>query len=387
MFVIVAFALLSAYKEFVVLLIGTIDITDISTAEDVAVAHLHTFVRAYLTTIDTYFGLSEDVTVGIECAAFTEVVVASSTAKDVAMHMTFIEFHIGLACLVDTHQPTDTIVFSAGMDDATSNGSNLTASEEGVTHVASIHLHVSDIHTAVVDVATAEDTATVVQTVGAVTGPGLVVKFLLVVVRAYSNIVEVARGHCIEVSVADEALVERDIRGAEYGTTLATAVGVTLDGWDTVEEAVAVKLTNDDVCFAEDVIRRAFADGSGMIAHASPPTAAIDVTGLTALNIGMGAGNERVAKVVSGHVVFIVDRSNRTCGIEVLCHRTAQQGDVGGAMYVARIGRICITQTAAVGVCSAKTAIVHIATDISTFVNQHVGVVFLAISGYCQIIV
>ena len=155
--------------------------------------------------------MSEDVTVGIESAAFTEVVVASSTAKDVAMHMTFIEFHIGLACLVDTHQPTDTIVFSAGMDDATSNGSNLTASEEGVTHVASIHLHVSDIHTAVVDVATAEDTATVVQTVGAVTGPGLVVKFLLVVVRAYSNIVEVARGHCIEVSVADEALVERDI--------------------------------------------------------------------------------------------------------------------------------------------------------------------------------
>ena len=36
--VIVAFALLSAYKEFAALLIGTIDITDISTAEDVAVA-------------------------------------------------------------------------------------------------------------------------------------------------------------------------------------------------------------------------------------------------------------------------------------------------------------------------------------------------------------
>ena len=80
-------------------------------------------------------------------------------------------------------------------------------------------------------------------------------QFLLIVVRAYPYVVEV--GICCryaaEVAIAYEALVEGYIGSTEYGTTLTTAVGVTLDGRKTVNEAVTVFLTYDDVGLTKDI--------------------------------------------------------------------------------------------------------------------------------------
>ena len=53
-------------------------------------------------------------------------------------------------------------------------------------------------------------------------------------------------------------------------------------------------------------------------------------------------------------------------------------------MHIAGIGSICITETTTVGVGTAQASIVHIATDISTLVDDDIGIVFLAVSGYCQ---
>ena len=181
-FVIVAIAVLDTNIELAVLLIGTIHITDIATAEDVAVTLFHTLVRAYLTAIDVYLRLSEDITVGIERTALTQVVVAAATAENVTMYVTFIEFHIGSTGFIDTLQRTDAVVRSAGIDNTTTNGRNLTTTKEGITYMAAIHLDVSDVHTTVVDISTTKDTATIKQTVGTITRPCLVVQFLLIVV-------------------------------------------------------------------------------------------------------------------------------------------------------------------------------------------------------------
>ena len=358
-------------------IIGAIDITYIATTEDVTIAQFHALVRAYLTTKDMHLSMSENVTVGIECTAFTEIIVASTSAKYVAMHMAFIEFYIGPTSLVDSLQYTHAVVLSAGIDDTASDSRNLTTSEEGVTHVTTIHLHVGDIHTTVVDIATTEDTAAVVQTVGAIARPCLIVQFLLVVVRAFLNIVKVARRNGIEVAIADKALVERDVRGSEYSTALTAAICVTLDSGNTVDEAGTVELTDGDLCLAEDITRRACADGSWVIAYTTLPSAAIDVTGRTALNIGMGSGNEGIVKVVGSYIVSVVHGTHRTGSIEILGHLTAKESDKGGSMNITRIGRIGVTKTATVGVSSTKTTSIHIAADISTLVDADVGVIFI----------
>ena len=142
------------------------------------------------------------------------------------------------------------------MDYATSYSSYLATSEEAVTNHAAIHLHIGDVNTTVVDIATTKDTSAVIETVRTVARPCLVMQFLLIVVGANLYVVKV--GICgrffVEVAIAYEALVEGYIGSTEYGTTLTTAVGVTLDGRKTVNEAVTIFLTYDDVGLTKDVI-------------------------------------------------------------------------------------------------------------------------------------
>ena len=64
-FVIETISVLNTDKKFTVFLIGAIHITDIATAENVAVTPFHTLVRANLSTVDADLSLSENVTVGI----------------------------------------------------------------------------------------------------------------------------------------------------------------------------------------------------------------------------------------------------------------------------------------------------------------------------------
>ena len=182
------------------------------------------------------------------------------------------------------------------------------------------------------------------------------------------------------MTITDKALVKRDVGRAEHSTTLTTAIGVTLDSRKTIDETGSVKLTNDDVSLTKDVTRRAFTDGSSMITYATFPTAAIDVTGRTTLNIGIGRSNEIIVEIILGYFVFVVHRTYSTCCIEVLGYLTTKQGDIGGAVYITGIRSICITQTATVGVSAAQASVIHITADIGTCFDENVGVIFLAIS-------
>ena len=285
---IVAVTVLDADKELTVLFVGAIYITDITATEDVTILACQFLRSSHCTSEDVYLRLSEDITIGVERTAFTQVVVASTTTKDVTVYVAFEKFDCSLTGFIDTLQHAYAVVLTAGVDHTTANSCNLTSTEEGITDVPAIHLHIGDIHTTVVDIAATEDTTTIIQAVRTIACPRLVIQFLLVVVRTHLDIIAVARRHSIETTIANKALVKCDVGRTEYGTALTTTVGITLDSRNTVDETGTVELTDGDMCLTEDVISRTLADGTFMIAHTASPAATIDVTGCTALNIGIG---------------------------------------------------------------------------------------------------
>ena len=189
------------------------------------------------------------------------------------------------------------------------------------------------------------------------------------------------------MTITDKALIERDVGCAEYRTTLTAAISVTLDGRNTIEEAGTIQLTNNDICFTKDITCCSGINLTSVITYAASPTATIDVTCHTAFDIGIGRSDERLVEVISSYVVSVVYRTNGTSGIEVLGYLTTQQGDVGCSVNITSICSICVTQAATVSVGTTKATIIHIAADVSTFVDDHIGVVFLAVSGCCQSIV
>ena len=237
------------------ILVGTIYITDITTTEDVTIAQFYTLVRTDLTTMDIDFRLAEDITVGVERTTFTQVIVASATTEDVTPHMTGIEGDMRLTSLIDALQRTDGIILATCRNHATTDSSNLTTTEESIAHVATIHLHVGNVHTTVVDITTTKDIAAVVKTVCTITRPGFIMEFLLIVIRAYLDVVEV--GVCcrysIKVAIADKAIIHGDVRSAKDCTTFTTAIGITLNGRQSVNIVSTIQFTNDDVGLARDV--------------------------------------------------------------------------------------------------------------------------------------
>ena len=77
-------------KRTILQLVGTIDIADITTAEDVTIAFGQFFDRAHFATMDVHLGLSEDITVGIELTALTQVVIASTATKHITVDVAII---------------------------------------------------------------------------------------------------------------------------------------------------------------------------------------------------------------------------------------------------------------------------------------------------------
>ena len=91
---------------------GTIDIALVTTAEHVAVAQQHTGLGADLATTDMYVGRAEDITLRtavhvvlflltLEIAFTVPVVIASTTAENVAHHMAAPQIDMGFTSLVD----------------------------------------------------------------------------------------------------------------------------------------------------------------------------------------------------------------------------------------------------------------------------------------------
>ena len=122
--------------------------------------------------------------------------------------MTVQQFHIGLTSLVNSLQFTYRIVLSAKNDDTTTDGGNLTSTEETVTYISAHHLHVCHIHTTVVDITSSEDTTGVFQAVSTITRPSFVVNFLFIAFIDFRfRIIGIVR----EITIADITIEKCDV--------------------------------------------------------------------------------------------------------------------------------------------------------------------------------
>ena len=91
---VIAYAVFLANTEVgIVYLVGAIHMTDIATAKDVTVTVSHTRYRTYLTTVDMYLGLTKDVTVAMQRAMLSQVVVTTTTTEHITVYMTAEHLH------------------------------------------------------------------------------------------------------------------------------------------------------------------------------------------------------------------------------------------------------------------------------------------------------
>ena len=274
--------------------------------------------------------------------------------------MAIIHFHMGFTWTIDTLQLI-TGTASLRFHIATTDSCNLATAEDAVAHHTSIEDHVGLVDGTVVDIATAKQTAGIFQFgVGHVLG---VVFYLFNVFVVF-------------IFIADITLVEFYVGRTIHSTTLATTVGVSLDGWYAVGKAAAVEVADDHIGLSGFVASGRIADVTRMQTDISFPTATIDVTTRAALDISRGTGSEAIRIVIltfgvtivgTGLCKAIVHSSSRTGGIDILAHLSAKQCYIGMPPYVTAHGRC--TRTVA-----ATVSIVH---HFSTLVDDHVGVVNL----------
>ena len=357
--------------------VGCIDETYVTAAEHIAVTPLYSIRSAYHTAVDSGFGLTEYITVGITLTYLVQVVVTFTAGKHVMQHISVIHLHQGLAGLENVNH------FIAGIAVVTASyGGYLTAAVQAVADPSAIHLDKRVIHTAVIHITSAECIAAVLQTAGTVAVPGLVIQFLLIAFIEHGTWI-IGIGSIIIVGamigVSYVTVVDGQMGLAEYGTTLTAAVGVTFHGGHTLEETVftACYQTASLSLLFKDTYRYIRNSGYVLkdrsasnlctvktgIAYIAFPAAAIDVTDSTALN-------ESICRGFECSTVQVPYATVCTAGIKVLDHTSSVQAYIGRTAHDS-----LVTQTAAVCVRAAQAALVHIAAYFTTFIYIYGGVI------------
>ena len=343
---------------------AAVDIADVAAAEDVAVAVGHALGSAYLAAVDLHLGRAEDVAVGVERAllAVAPNVVALAAAEDVAAYVTVVYLDVRGAGLVDALQLAHGVGLAALVDGAAAHGGNLGAAVYAVAHLASPDGDLGVVDAASHVVASAEHVAAVAQ--AALALPHLVdvvclVVDLLFVALSRGTLVGHGVALCVlclagvQVNIAYVAVVQRQVGRAEDGTALAAAVGIALYGGHALQVAIAVgqrglvlAYADDHVSLAQDVALGAVRVGLGasVTSHVALPSAAIDIAAGAALDVGVGRSGEVLSPEIVEH------GADGASGVDILLHRAAQQGHVGGAVDVAAAGYAVAAESAAVGV-------------------------------------
>ena len=161
-FIIIALAVFDAHKQFAVFLNGTINITDITATKHVTILLCHFPGCSYLTTIDVHLGLAEHITIRVKITALTFIVIASATAKHIAVYIAIIQGNMGFTSLVDTLQFANRVILARRINDTSTNSCNFTATEQSITNMTAIHQNMAVVHTTVVDITATIDTTTIV---------------------------------------------------------------------------------------------------------------------------------------------------------------------------------------------------------------------------------
>ena len=184
-------------------------------------------------------------------------------------------------------------------------------------------------------------------------------------------------GFAVKEPVANKALVQGDIGSSEYSTALTATVGITLNSRDTVCKGSTIRLTYDDMRLTRDIISIGSIYFPDMMTYTASPASAIDVTHLTAFDIGCTAGCEAfnmfivIVKTGSSNTQGVSYGSTGTCCIEVLGNSATQQIDVGASIDVTT------TENALFHLCRVThTATISIVPYCGSFLDVDIRMIF-----------
>ena len=257
--------------------------------------------------------------------------------------------------------------------------------------MTAIHPDIGDVNTTVVDISTSEDTATIIQTVGTITLPSLVVKFLQIIpyivastFRQISTLAVLCLKICqvLEITVTDIPIFQSNSSSTIDRATLTTAISITLNGRNTINKGSTIQFTNNNIGGTIDIISIGLRDIPDVIAYATLPSTTIDVTTSTTLNVGIGCSHKgsswlRRAVIVSTSLISVVHRADGTGCINVLDDLTAKQSDEGGTINITSTLDVIFAETTTIGIGSTEFTIIHIATNNSALVNANIGVILI----------
>ena len=115
-------------------------------------------------------------------------------------------------------------------------------------------------------------------------------------------------------------VVHRQMGRSKDGTTLTATIGITLHGGEAAGESRTVHISNDHMRLAEDIVSRRITDFSIVIAYIAFPTAAIDISTGTSLDVGISRSGETsgiVGSIIGTHAEEIVYRTSGTGSIDI----------------------------------------------------------------------
>ena len=256
--------------------------------------------------------------------------------------------------------------------------------------MTAIHPDIGDVNTTVVDISTSEDTATIVQTVGTITLPSLVVQFLQIILnivastfRQISTLAVLCLKICqvLEITVTDITFVQSNSSSTIDRTTLTATVCVTFDGRNAVNKGCTIQFTNNNIGSTIDISSIGIGEFPFVITYTALPSATIDITARTALDISIGCGHKgsRFIRtiIISACLISVVHRADGTGCINVLCYFTAKQANEGGTINITSTLDVIFAETTAIGIGSTEFTIIHIATNNSALVNANIGVILI----------
>ena len=235
----------------------TINITNVTTAEYVAIAVSNTLYCTDFTSVDIYSRLSENITVGITflligLMTITQEVVALAATIDITQHMTIIHLDLGRTIMIDGIQCSHSPSLLGG---ATANSRNLATAIDTISNETTPNGDSGIIYITIVIITATIDVTTILKSevVGAlrmgIVRPGLIVKLLFVLL-----IVTI-------VIITNISIVNGHVSSAIDSTTFTTAIDITQDSRNTFLIAIAIGQrgliladTNHDMGLAKNII-------------------------------------------------------------------------------------------------------------------------------------
>ena len=291
----------------------TINESYITAAKDIAITFGHVVRRTYDATTNAYISTAKDITLRTEIhrcldllfyipRTITAPVVETTTStKDITHHQTAIHRDFCPTTLVDFgHVIGEDTSRRILQHRTTSDRTNLTTSVETTAHRTAIHRDVGEIGITVGHITTTKDIASFIEQI--ITCFGIVKHRYIVIVFVF---------------VTDMTIIERDKRCTVDGTTFATTIDITIDGWIARKVIIITYHTYDNMSLALNISILGGRYGTRMESYRAFPSTTIDVTNRTTLDIGIGGRSKAICTKEIRHA------SCGTCCIDVFYDRSA----------------------------------------------------------------